>query len=152
MAAPEECIMRTRDNKRRRKSGTGAYVRYPDKETGGLVIGNQTFYGVISIDGELTCARCRVVNPDTQSMARGEDRDIFRCACGNPIVVEMPKYEGRVEQMNKQIHQHELTESLGKPIYVQIHQPGEGMSQELDFSKYLNLKGKDRLPDDDDDF
>jgi len=38
------------------------------------------------------------------------------------------------------------------PGYVELHSQGVETGQTLDFSKYLNLKGKDRLPDDDDDF
>jgi len=38
------------------------------------------------------------------------------------------------------------------PRYVELHSQGGEVGQTLDFSKYLNLKGKDRLPDDDDDF
>ena len=90
MAAPEvRMTKRTRDKNRRGKGGNIGYVRYPDKETGSLIIDNQTFYGVISIDGELTCARCKVVNPDTVQVGWGKEREIFRCACGNQIVVEM---------------------------------------------------------------
>ena len=71
------------------ESQQSRYVQYPNELTGTLVIGNQTFYGVMSIDGEFACARCKVVNPDMEQISRGESQETFRCACGNQIVVEM---------------------------------------------------------------
>jgi len=71
------------------------YVQYPNEQTGTLVIGNQTFYGVISIDGEFACAKCKVVNPDMEQIGQIEGKEMFRCACGNQIMVEMPQYGGK---------------------------------------------------------
>jgi len=82
--------MKFRDNKK----GKG-YIQYPNPNTGILMIGNQMFRGVITIDGEFACARCKVVNPDMELTGRGEDGEVFRCACGNQIVVQMPKYVGK---------------------------------------------------------
>jgi len=44
-----------------------------------------------------------------------------------------------------------------KPLYVKLdrivkNMPEKEVEQVLNFAKYINMKGKDRLPDDDDDF
>ena len=100
MAAAEVRLMRKRSwwgdkLDQQPESQQPRYVQYPNEQTGTLVIGNQTFYGVISIDGEFACAKCKVVNPDMEQIGQIEGKEMFRCACGNQIMVEMPQYGGK---------------------------------------------------------
>ena len=54
-----------------------------------IVRGNSTYYGVVEIEGEIACAKCKTIGPKAKMVMHMDGTDfytnVFECECGNRI-------------------------------------------------------------------